>query len=87
MTDEKQTLRTIAPSEIPKHFDAPAAEQKWDAFWQEHGTYHWDPSRPREETFVVDTPPPTVSGSLHLVVSLLRITILFKPSQFLLCGF
>jgi valyl-tRNA synthetase len=30
------------------------------------GTYRWDPSRPREETFVVDTPPPTVSGSLHI---------------------
>ena len=26
----------------------------------------WDPSRPRDETFVVDTPPPTVSGSLHV---------------------
>ncbi|TMB18033.1 MAG: valine--tRNA ligase, partial [Deltaproteobacteria bacterium] len=25
-----------------------------------------DPARPREETFVVDTPPPTVSGSLHV---------------------
>ncbi|MCB0321745.1 MAG: class I tRNA ligase family protein, partial [Bdellovibrionales bacterium] len=28
--------------------------------------YAWDPSRPREETFTVDTPPPTVSGSLHV---------------------
>ena len=28
--------------------------------------HRWDPSRPREETFVVDTPPPTVSGSLHI---------------------
>ena len=26
----------------------------------------WDPARPRDETFVVDTPPPTVSGSLHV---------------------
>lgn len=34
--------------------------------WAEANIYKWDPSRPREETFVVDTPPPTVSGSLHL---------------------
>ena len=26
------------------------------------GTYRWDATAPREETFVVDTPPPTVSG-------------------------
>ena len=30
------------------------------------GLYHYDETRGREETFVVDTPPPTVSGSLHV---------------------
>lgn len=51
---------------LPKHFEAPAAEQKWNARWQSDRTYAYDPSRTREETFVVDTPPPTVSGSLHV---------------------
>ncbi|MGH2808730.1 MAG: valine--tRNA ligase [Actinomycetota bacterium] len=41
-------------------------EAKWREFWQEAGTYRWDPSRGRDETFVVDTPPPTVSGALHV---------------------
>jgi len=41
-------------------------EQKWRTFWEEQGTYRYDPSRGRDETFVVDTPPLTVSGSLHL---------------------
>ena len=41
-------------------------EQQWRAFWEEAGTYRYDPSRDRDETFVVDTPPPTVSGSLHV---------------------
>jgi len=59
-------FKTIDPSELPKHFDAPAAEVRWDRFWDEHGTYRWDPERTRAETFVVDTPPPTVSGSLHV---------------------
>ena len=66
MSDEKRQLRTIDPTEVPKHFDATKAEQRWDGEWQRQGTYHWDPDRSREETFVVDTPPPTVSGSLHV---------------------
>jgi len=57
--------RAIDPSALPKHFDAPAAEQRWHAAWQESGIYHYDPARPRAETFVIDTPPPTASGSLH----------------------
>lgn len=34
--------------------------------WENNGVYKWDPSIGRENTFVVDTPPPTVSGSLHV---------------------
>ena len=34
--------------------------------WEESKLHHYDPARPRQETFVVDTPPPTVSGSLHI---------------------
>src|SRR5262249_61945009 len=41
-------------------------ESKWRARWQEMGIYRWDPARGRNETFVVDSPPPTVSGSLHV---------------------
>jgi valyl-tRNA synthetase len=58
--------RTIDPTTLPKHFDAPQAEQRWDQRWQDSGLHHYDPTRPRQETFVVDTPPPTVSGSLHV---------------------
>ncbi|HKK51778.1 MAG TPA: class I tRNA ligase family protein, partial [Myxococcota bacterium] len=59
-------VRSIDPARLPKHFDAPEAERRWDALWQREGLYHYDPSRSREETFVVDTPPPTASGSLHI---------------------
>src|SRR2546426_466173 len=58
--------RVIDPARLPKHFDAPAAEARWDAEWARQGVYTYDPARPRAETFVVDTPPPTVSGSLHV---------------------
>jgi valyl-tRNA synthetase len=42
------------------------SEERWERAWEESGVYHYDPGRPRSETFVVDTPPPTVSGSLHV---------------------
>ncbi len=53
-------------SEIPKRYDHTAAEQRWREQWDQWKLHSWDESRPREETFVVDTPPPTVSGSLHV---------------------
>ena len=34
--------------------------------WERNKLYYYDPARPRKETFVVDTPPPTVSGELHV---------------------
>ncbi|HEY3237912.1 MAG TPA: class I tRNA ligase family protein, partial [Polyangiaceae bacterium] len=58
--------RTVDPNILPKHFDAAAAEARWAEFWRREGVHAYDPERPREETFVVDTPPPTVSGSLHV---------------------
>jgi valyl-tRNA synthetase len=66
MSSEKKSVRAIDPTSLPKHFEAIEAERRWDRCWEEWGTSRYDPSRPREETFVVDTPPPTVSGSLHI---------------------
>ncbi|MGH9411727.1 MAG: valine--tRNA ligase, partial [Vicinamibacterales bacterium] len=36
------------------------------ARWEEAGTYRFDRSRPRAQVYAIDTPPPTVSGSLHV---------------------
>jgi valyl-tRNA synthetase len=52
--------------ELPKNFDAKAVEDRWKDAWERDRTYAWDPAKGRDETFVVDTPPPTVSGSLHV---------------------
>ena len=59
-------FRTIDPARLPKHFDAAAAASRWEREWDRLGVHAYDPARPRAETFVVDTPPPTVSGSLHV---------------------
>ncbi len=60
------STKPFDPSLLPPHFDAAAKESAWDAAWSEAGVYHWDETKSRGETFVVDTPPPTVSGSLHM---------------------
>jgi valyl-tRNA synthetase len=56
---------TIDPSRLSAHFDSRAAEQKWDRFWQDEGVQRFDETG-RGTAFVIDTPPPTVSGSLHV---------------------
>jgi valyl-tRNA synthetase len=53
-------------TQLPKQYVPKEVESKWRARWQEMGIYRWDPARGRNETFVVDSPPPTVSGSLHV---------------------
>ena len=61
-----EPVRAIDPASLPRHFEAEQVEQKWIESWESSGIYRWDPDRRREETFVVDTPPPTASGSLHV---------------------
>ena len=41
-------------------------EQRWVEAWEAADTYRFDRSRSRDEVFSIDTPPPTVSGSLHV---------------------
>jgi valyl-tRNA synthetase len=41
-------------------------EPTWAQVWEEQGTYRFDRSKGRAEIYAIDTPPPTVSGSLHV---------------------
>ncbi len=52
--------------QLPKEYDHKKSEKYWQERWVEKGTYHWQNDQPREQTFVIDTPPPTVSGVLHM---------------------
>ncbi|MDB2414307.1 class I tRNA ligase family protein [Rickettsiales bacterium] len=51
---------------LPQKYDTHEVESKWQKFWEENKIYAWDESEVRENTFVIDTPPPTVSGLLHM---------------------
>jgi valyl-tRNA synthetase len=41
-------------------------ESKWSRFWSEADVYRFDRPGTRDTVFSIDTPPPTVSGSLHV---------------------
>ncbi len=51
---------------MPERPSLDGLEAKWSSVWEEKGTYRFDRTRPRSEVFSIDTPPPTVSGSLHV---------------------
>ena len=54
------------PITLPEKPALEGLEQKWNARWEAEGTYRFDRRRSRDAVFSVDTPPPTVSGSLHV---------------------
>jgi valyl-tRNA synthetase len=41
-------------------------EARWGEQWEREGTYRFDRTRERSDVYSIDTPPPTVSGSLHV---------------------
>ena len=51
---------------LTQRYDFLTQEKQWQEVWAMKKLYSWDPNATREETFAVDTPPPTVSGHLHI---------------------
>ncbi|MFI9100238.1 valine--tRNA ligase [Streptomyces fildesensis] len=57
---------THRPSGVPERPVLDGLEEKWSQRWDASGVYVFDRSKTREQVFSIDTPPPTVSGSLHV---------------------
>jgi valyl-tRNA synthetase len=53
-------------SVVPDRPALEGLEAKWAARWREQGTYAFIRPSSRAEVYSIDTPPPTVSGSLHV---------------------
>lgn len=51
--------------ELPKYYGGKDAEKKWQEYWADQGIYAFDTTSDKP-VYSVDTPPPTVSGSLHV---------------------
>jgi valyl-tRNA synthetase len=50
---------------FPQRYDAAEAERRWQDTWARARIYEFDPADPRP-AFAIDTPPPTVSGKIHI---------------------
>src|SRR5581483_10296040 len=53
-------------SPVPDKPSIEGLEAKWRERWAADGTYRFDRTKSRAEIYSIDTPPPTVSGSLHI---------------------
>ncbi len=51
---------------VPERPSLEGLEQKWSEVWEREGCYRFERGAPRERVYSIDTPPPTVSGSLHV---------------------
>jgi valyl-tRNA synthetase len=54
------------PPRVPEKPALEGLEHKWTTRWDADGTYRFDRAASRESVYAIDTPPPTVSGSLHV---------------------
>ncbi|WP_435299775.1 valine--tRNA ligase [Timonella sp. A28] len=51
---------------VPDKVSLDGLEDAWNTTWDENKTYAFNDDTAREQVYSIDTPPPTVSGSLHV---------------------
>ncbi|MGM0628583.1 MAG: class I tRNA ligase family protein, partial [Candidatus Fermentibacterota bacterium] len=50
---------------LPRRYKARDSEPRWQRYWEEEGIYRFDPDSGKP-LYTIDTPPPTVSGAIHM---------------------
>jgi len=50
---------------LPKNYNPKDSEKKWQLFWEKKDIYRFD-SKSKKPIYSIDTPPPTVSGKMHI---------------------
>lgn len=66
MTESQDNTIIAHLTPLPDKVGVDGLEDKWRAVWDETGVYKFRGSRDRNAVYSIDTPPPTVSGSLHV---------------------
>ncbi len=51
--------------ELPQRYDPKEAESRWQKYWEENNVYKAD-VHTKKKVYSIDTPPPTVSGRMHI---------------------
>ncbi|WP_447925523.1 valine--tRNA ligase [Georgenia muralis] len=65
-TPTTRDAETLPPPSAPDKVSLEGLEDRWNAAWEHEQTYAFDRTATREQVYSIDTPPPTVSGSLHV---------------------
>ena len=52
--------------ELPPSYEIKEREAYWQKEWEKNGTYNFDREDLKKEIYAIDTPPPTVSGKMHI---------------------
>nr|NLD40380.1 valine--tRNA ligase [Actinomycetales bacterium] len=60
------TPAEYAAPRVPDRVAAEGLEDRWTERWEQAGIYAFDRTAGRDQVYSIDTPPPTVSGSLHV---------------------
>src|SRR3954454_4057643 len=68
MPGPQNSLTRLDPARLnlPEKPVLEGLEDKWAPRWEADRVYAFDRAHSRDQVFSIDTPPPTVSGSLHL---------------------
>ena len=48
---------------MQKHYNPEESEKKWQNYWEKNNIYKF---KPGNKIYSIDTPPPTVSGKMHI---------------------
>ena len=56
----------MAADGLANRYEFQDVEPRRIAAWQRAGVYEWNAEEGRGDAFIIDTPPPTVSGTLHI---------------------
>ena len=65
-TLQTQFAATTAGAGVPERPVLEGLEATWSQRWKDQGTFSFVRPDSRDQVFSIDTPPPTVSGSLHV---------------------
>ncbi len=65
LSKKSQISRMSIDETFPKRYEPKTVESKWQDKWYKDGHYSFRPNSPHP-VFSIDTPPPTISGRLHI---------------------
>jgi len=66
MSRDNSNADLASAHRVPDKPTLDGIEARYTDQWERDAIYRFDRSAPRDSVFAVDTPPPTVSGSLHM---------------------